>query len=136
MNSSFYVSAQNTVPTKTLQCRNIIIKSLDLFYFIIFLQHGRSHVLAHPNSINIIAQSLRVENVKTKIAVLEILGAVCLVPGGHRKVLAAMLHFQKYASERTRFQVSFVLIVCVYVCVCVCVCMCMCVCVCVCVCMF
>ncbi|KAJ8308329.1 hypothetical protein KUTeg_013203 [Tegillarca granosa] len=44
------------------------------------------------------------ENRKTKVAVLEILGAVCLVPGGHRKVLEAMLHFQKYAAERTRFQ--------------------------------
>ena len=38
------------------------------------------------------------------MAVLEILGAVCLVPGGHRKVLEAMLHFQVYAGERTRFQ--------------------------------
>ena len=39
-------------------------------------------------------------------AVLEILGALCLVPGGHRKVLGAMDHFQKFAVERTRFQVS------------------------------
>lgn len=37
---------------------------------------------------------------------LEILGAVCLVPGGHKKVLEAMLHYQKFASERTRFQVD------------------------------
>ena len=69
-------------------------------------QEGRAHVLAHPNSINIIAQSLSVENIKTKIAVLEILGAMCLVPGGHRRVLEAMLHYQKFAAERTRFQVS------------------------------
>lgn len=40
-----------------------------------------------------------------QIAVLEILGAMCLVPGGHKKVLDAMQHFQKFASERTRFQV-------------------------------
>ncbi|XP_043930395.1 disheveled-associated activator of morphogenesis 1 isoform X2 [Protopterus annectens] len=65
---------------------------------------GRAHVLAHPESINVIAQSLSTENIKTKVAVLEIMGAVCLVPGGHRKVLASMLHYQKYASERTRFQ--------------------------------
>ncbi|XP_055492317.1 LOW QUALITY PROTEIN: disheveled-associated activator of morphogenesis 2 [Leucoraja erinacea] len=65
---------------------------------------GRAHVLAHPESINVISHSLRTENVKTKIAVLEILGAVCLVPGGHKKVLQAMLHYQIYASERTRFQ--------------------------------
>lgn len=61
-------------------------------------------MLAHPTAINTISQSLASENIKTKISVLEILGAVCLVPGGHRKVLEAMLHFQQYHSERTRFQ--------------------------------
>ncbi|KAI4905081.1 hypothetical protein NFI96_016804 [Prochilodus magdalenae] len=65
---------------------------------------GRAHVLAHPQSINTISQSLRQDNIKTKVAVLEILGAVCLVPGGHKKVLQAMAHYQKYAAERTRFQ--------------------------------
>ncbi|XP_074640649.1 disheveled-associated activator of morphogenesis 1-like [Tubulanus polymorphus] len=66
--------------------------------------HGRAHVLAHPACINTIAQSLKTENVRTKIAVLEILGAVCLVPGGHRKVLESMVHFKKFSGERTRFQ--------------------------------
>lgn len=70
----------------------------------ISFQTGRAHVLAHPTSINIIGQSLAADNIKTKIAALEILGAVCLVPGGHKKVLMAMLHFQQYAAERTRFQ--------------------------------
>ena len=36
---------------------------------------------------------------------LEILGAVCLVPGGHKKVLNSMVHFQQFTCERTRFQV-------------------------------
>uniref|UniRef100_A0A8C8A1R6 Dishevelled associated activator of morphogenesis 2 n=1 Tax=Oryzias sinensis TaxID=183150 RepID=A0A8C8A1R6_9TELE len=65
---------------------------------------GRAHVLVHPQSINTISQSLRTENIKTKVAVLEILGAVCLVPDGHKKVLQAMGHYQTYAAERTRFQ--------------------------------
>ncbi|XP_037100808.1 disheveled-associated activator of morphogenesis 1-like isoform X2 [Syngnathus acus] len=65
---------------------------------------GRAHVLSHAQSINIIAQSLATDNVKTKVAVLEIMGAVCLVPGGHRKILEAMLHYQRFACERTRFQ--------------------------------
>ncbi|XP_072031221.1 disheveled-associated activator of morphogenesis 1-like isoform X2 [Amphiura filiformis] len=65
---------------------------------------GRANVLAHPTAINTIAQSLSTENVKTKIAVLEILGGVCLVPGGHKKVLDSMCHYQNYSSERTRFQ--------------------------------
>lgn len=67
---------------------------------------GRAHVLAHSESINIIAQSLATENIKTKVAVLEIMGAVCLVPGGHKKILQAMLHYQRFACERTRFQVG------------------------------
>ncbi|KOB66121.1 Disheveled associated activator of morphogenesis, partial [Operophtera brumata] len=58
---------------------------------------GRAHVLAHPTSIDLIAQSLDTENVKTKVAALEILGAVCLV-------LESMVHYQKYAGERARFQ--------------------------------
>lgn len=66
--------------------------------------HGRANVLAHPTAINIISQSMITENIKTKIAVLEIMGGVCLVPGGHKKVLGAMCHYQEYASERTRFQ--------------------------------
>ena len=36
--------------------------------------------------------------------VLEILAAICLVPGGHKKALEAMTHYQAYAMERTRFQ--------------------------------
>ena len=62
-------------------------------------------MLAYPDSVNILAQSLSTENIRTKTAVFEILGAMCLVPGGHKKVLEAMLHYQKYAAERTRFQV-------------------------------
>ena len=65
---------------------------------------GRAHVLSHPTSINTIAQSLAADNIKTKVAALEILGAVCLVPGGHKTVLKAMLHFQQYSGERARFQ--------------------------------
>ncbi len=41
---------------------------------------------------------------KTKIAALEILGAVCLVQGGHKKVLDAFINFQEFTLERTRFQ--------------------------------
>ncbi len=61
-------------------------------------------MLAHPTGINVIAQSLGSDNVRTKIAVLELLGAMCIVPGGHKKVLDAMIHYQHYACERTRFQ--------------------------------
>ena len=76
------------------------------FYDEISFQQGRANVLSHPNAIKVIAQSLSCDSIRTKIAVLEILGAVCLVPGGHKKVLEAMLHYQAFSHERTRFQVS------------------------------
>ncbi|XP_029633402.1 disheveled-associated activator of morphogenesis 1 isoform X3 [Octopus sinensis] len=89
-----YETAQSSVHTSMIGCIKALMNN----------SQSRAHVLAHPNSINIIAQSLSSENIKTKIAALEILGAMCLVPGGHRKVLEAMLHYQKYACERARFQ--------------------------------
>ncbi|XP_050698138.1 disheveled-associated activator of morphogenesis 1-like isoform X2 [Eriocheir sinensis] len=70
--------------------------------------NGRKHILAHPTCMNIISQSLATHHLKTKTLLLEILGGVCLLPGGHKKVLEAMLHFQKHAGERTRFQTLIV----------------------------
>ena len=55
---------------------------------------------------NTISQSLSTSNLRTKTLVLEILGGVCLLPGGHKKVLEAVLHYQTFAGERTRFQVG------------------------------
>ncbi|KAL1489955.1 hypothetical protein ABEB36_013878 [Hypothenemus hampei] len=89
-----YFTAQSTIHTSIIGCVKALMNNST----------GRAHVLAHPISINRIAQSLSTDNIKTKIAVLEILGAVCLVSGGHKKVLDAMHHYQKYAFERTRFQ--------------------------------
>merc|ERR1719361_2722014 len=89
-----YVTLQSPIHTAALSCLKALMNNST----------GRAHVLAHDTGINIIAQSLATENTKTKVAVLEILGAMCLVPGGHRRVLDAMLHYQTYASERTRFQ--------------------------------
>ncbi|KAJ8274874.1 hypothetical protein COCON_G00094990 [Conger conger] len=94
LKSMDYETTESQIHTSLIGCIKALMNN----------SQGRAHVLAHPESINIIAQSLATENVKTKVAVLEILGAVCLVPGGHRKVLEAMLHYQKFACERTRFQ--------------------------------
>ncbi|XP_076441930.1 disheveled-associated activator of morphogenesis 1-like isoform X2 [Babylonia areolata] len=89
-----YTTSESTVHTFCIGCIKALMNN----------SQGRAHVLAHPTAVNIIAQSLAVENIKTKTAVLEILGAMCLVPGGHRKVLLAMMHLQRHAAERTRFQ--------------------------------
>uniref|UniRef100_A0A3B3ZTB4 Dishevelled associated activator of morphogenesis 1b n=1 Tax=Periophthalmus magnuspinnatus TaxID=409849 RepID=A0A3B3ZTB4_9GOBI len=89
-----YETSESSVHTSLIGCISALMNSTQ----------GRAHVLGHPESINIIAQSLATENIKTKVSVLEILGAVCLVPGGHKKVLEAMTHYQTFAAERTRFQ--------------------------------
>ncbi|XP_077476468.1 disheveled-associated activator of morphogenesis 2 isoform X2 [Stigmatopora argus] len=94
LRSMDYETSESRVHTSLIGCIKALMNN----------SQGRAHVLAHPQSINTISQSLRTENVKTKVAVLEILGAVCLVPDGHKKVLRAMAHYQKYAAERTRFQ--------------------------------
>uniref|UniRef100_A0A8C7MBH4 Dishevelled associated activator of morphosis 1 n=1 Tax=Oncorhynchus kisutch TaxID=8019 RepID=A0A8C7MBH4_ONCKI len=94
LKSMDYDTTESQIHTSLIGCIKALMNN----------SQGRSHVLSHTESINIIAQSLATENVKTKVAVLEIMGAVCLVPGGHRKILEAMLHYQKFACERTRFQ--------------------------------
>ncbi|UYV74716.1 DAAM2 [Cordylochernes scorpioides] len=91
-----YNTAESSIHTALIGCVKALMNN----------SNGRAHVLAHTTALPTIAQSLRVRNSRTKVAVLEILGAVCLVPGGHRKVLEAMLHFQNFAGERTRFQVT------------------------------
>uniref|UniRef100_A0A8C5NDN5 Disheveled-associated activator of morphogenesis 2-like n=1 Tax=Gouania willdenowi TaxID=441366 RepID=A0A8C5NDN5_GOUWI len=94
LRSMDYETSESRVHTSVIGCIKALMNN----------SQGRAHVLAHPQSINTISQSLRTENIKTKVAVLEILGAVCLVPDGHKKVLQAMAHYQKHAAERTRFQ--------------------------------
>lgn len=95
LRSMDYETSESRIHTSVIGCIKALMNN----------SQGRAHVLAHPQSINTISQSLKTENIKTKVAVLEILGAVCLVPDGHKKVLQAMAHYQKYAAERTRFQV-------------------------------
>uniref|UniRef100_A0A3B3UE92 Dishevelled associated activator of morphogenesis 1b n=1 Tax=Poecilia latipinna TaxID=48699 RepID=A0A3B3UE92_9TELE len=94
LKSMDYDTTESQIHTSLIGCIKALMNN----------SQGRAHVLAHSESINIIAQSLATENIKTKVAVLEIMGAVCLVPGGHKKILEAMLHYQRFACERTRFQ--------------------------------
>ena len=65
---------------------------------------GRRKVIESQKAVNTVAQATVVDNIRTKTSALEILGALCLVPGGHKKVLYAMNHLASYANERVRFQ--------------------------------
>ncbi|KAI8846857.1 hypothetical protein BC829DRAFT_445004 [Chytridium lagenaria] len=66
---------------------------------------GLSAVLDHDESLNIIALSLRSPSARTRALVLEIFGAVCLIPGGHRCVLEGMDALQEIAGMRYRFEI-------------------------------
>ena len=54
-------------------------------------------------SLNVIALSLRSPFLRTRAAVLEILGAVCLIPSGHKRIMEAMGNFARVTGERSRF---------------------------------
>ncbi|KAJ3330667.1 hypothetical protein HDU76_005130 [Blyttiomyces sp. JEL0837] len=66
---------------------------------------GLSAVLDHEGSLNIIALSLRSPSCRTRALVLEIFGAVCLIPGGHRCVLDGMEAVAEEAGMRFRFEI-------------------------------
>ena len=50
-------------------------------------KYGLSSVLADENSIELISRSLKSYSLRARCLVFEILGAVCLMPGGHLRVL-------------------------------------------------
>lgn len=60
-----------------------------------------------PGNLQKITQLIAYDCVKSKIDVFEILGAVCLVPGGWRKVMGVVDWFEEKFQERARFLVGF-----------------------------
>jgi hypothetical protein len=69
-------------------------------------KYGLSAVMSNPDSLFIIALSLRSFSLRTRALVLEILGAVCLIPGGHRRILECMNKFRETFCERARFETA------------------------------
>lgn len=61
--------------------------------------------MSHPDSLQTITFSLRSPFIRTRTLVLEIMGAVCLIPGGHRRILESLSSFAKVSLERKRFEV-------------------------------
>jgi hypothetical protein len=60
--------------------------------------------MANADSLPVIALSLRSPSLKTRALVLEILAAVCLIPGGHKRVLECVSQFARISGERARFE--------------------------------
>nr|XP_032807597.1 formin-like protein 3 isoform X2 [Petromyzon marinus] len=67
-------------------------------------QYGFNMVMEHASCVNEVALSLNNRNPRTKALVLELLAAVCLVMGGHDKILAAFDNFKEVCAERYRFE--------------------------------
>ncbi|KAI8898114.1 hypothetical protein BC833DRAFT_649016 [Globomyces pollinis-pini] len=66
---------------------------------------GLAAILDTTGALNVIALSLRSSSSRTKALVLEIFGAVCLLPGGHSPVLDAMDSLSQIASTRFRMEI-------------------------------
>ena len=65
---------------------------------------GLSAVLDTDGALAVIALCLRSNNLRTKILVLEIFGAVCLLPGGHTPVLNGLEALCEVNASRFRFE--------------------------------
>ena len=66
-------------------------------------------VLKSDRAVNVVAKmsiSLLNPCEKARVVAIGILSGLCMVPGGHLKVLTAFNHLQAVASERCRFQVG------------------------------
>jgi dishevelled associated activator of morphogenesis len=68
-------------------------------------QIGLSAVLDSDGALDVIALSLRSPSVRTRALVLEIFGAVCLIPGGHQCVLEGMDAMADVCGLRSRFEI-------------------------------
>lgn len=60
--------------------------------------------MSHSESLLVIALSIRSPSLRTRAIALEILAAICLIPGGHKRVLECMVQFAKLVGEHCRFQ--------------------------------
>ncbi|KAI9139325.1 formin homology 2 domain-containing protein [Paraphysoderma sedebokerense] len=65
---------------------------------------GLTAVMDYPDSLATIAFSLRSPNLRTRAIVLEILSAVCMIPGGHSSVMEAISHFSASVGHYRRFE--------------------------------
>jgi hypothetical protein len=66
--------------------------------------HGFAAVMKDPDAITRMALSMFYGTHRTVITVIELLAAVCLVKGGHIKILQAVDNFKQANSEQHRFE--------------------------------
>jgi formic-like protein len=65
--------------------------------------YGFNRVMQQPDSIKLITLSIHNESLKTRVLAFELLGAICLVGDGHRRILEAFDFYKDSFNERNRF---------------------------------
>uniref|UniRef100_A0A5K4EPS4 Formin-like n=1 Tax=Schistosoma mansoni TaxID=6183 RepID=A0A5K4EPS4_SCHMA len=84
--------------------RDSLHQGVRCFRALLNNQRGCSMVFEHPHAVNVIALCLLHPSYQTKTLVLELLTVVCLITGGHERVLNAFDNFKKEVGESTRFE--------------------------------
>ena len=104
-----------------MQCQPILLTEMSVLCSRV--QYGFSAVLGYEESLAVLALSLRAESPKTRavvlkvclcsfvgcqllslILVIQLLAAVLLTPGGHRKVLKAFDNLRTVIGEERNFE--------------------------------
>ncbi|KAF7256114.1 hypothetical protein EG68_08959 [Paragonimus skrjabini miyazakii] len=84
--------------------RDSLHQAVKCFRALLNNQRGCSMVFDHPRAINMITLCLLHPSYQTKTLVLELLAAVCLIIGGHERVIKAFDNFKREVGESVRFE--------------------------------
>nr|CAH8849650.1 unnamed protein product [Trichobilharzia regenti] len=98
------ISSSPHVPHISESIRDSLHQGVRCFRALLNNQRGCSMVFEHPRAVNVIALCLLHPSYQTKTLVLELLTVVCLIAGGHERVLNAFDNFKKEVGESTRFE--------------------------------
>lgn len=90
--------------SRILACKDDIYVCTLCFRSIFNYKYGFETVLEHKQVINQITLALVHQSCKTQATVLDLLGAVALIKGGHEMVLKGFSNFKMILGEKRRFQ--------------------------------
>ncbi|KAH8878334.1 Formin-like protein 3 [Schistosoma japonicum] len=96
--------ASTHIPNISESIKSSLHQGVRCFRALLNNQRGCSMVFEHPRAVNVIALCLLHPDYLTKTLVLELLTVVCLITGGHERVLNAFDNFKKEVGESTRFE--------------------------------
>ena len=89
--------------SKILADKEDIHLAIMCFRAIFNYKYGFETVLQHKNVVNQITLALTHSSLKTQATVLDLLGAVALIKGGHEMCLKGFDNFKQIVGEKRRF---------------------------------